>query len=99
MTRIIRLKERDLQAKQSLSKRIKLMHLHGKENVKQYWRDRGAYIQQSRMKESLKNSVLFEHSLHNISVLEQKEQRLLRDIREAIEVEPNLTHIITEVEN
>jgi hypothetical protein len=72
------------------------MELHGKENVKQYWRDRGEYIHQGRMKDCEKNSILAEHSLHNISVLEQKEQRLLREIRETMEVEPNWARVIVE---
>jgi hypothetical protein len=75
------------------------MEAHGKENVRHYWKERGEYIQQSRLKESEKNSQLFEHSLNNISMLEKREQRLLREIRETLEVEPALTRIIPLEEN
>jgi hypothetical protein len=46
------------------------------------------------MKESEKNSQLFEHSLNNISILERKEQRLLREIQETLEIEPKFMRII-----
>lgn len=74
------------------------MQINAKENVKQYWKERGEAIQQYRMKESEKNSILFEHSLHNISVLEEKEQRLLREIKETLGVEPEMSrNILDEV--
>jgi hypothetical protein len=57
------------------------MEIHSKENVKQYWKERVEYIQKDRQMENDKSSQMFESSMQNISILEQREQKLLREIR------------------
>lgn len=60
------------------------MEMHSKENVKHYWKERVQCIQKERHDENLKASKLFESSLQNISILQQKEQKLLQEIHETL---------------
>ena len=70
------------------------MEIHRKENVKTYWKERVEIIHKDRDRENEKNSHLFESSLQNISVLEQREEKLLKEIREAMDFKINGTNSI-----
>ena len=87
--KITRFKEKELKNNQINTKRVKLMEIHGKENVKSYWKERVEIIHKDRDRENEKNSHLFESSLQNISMLEQREEKLLREIKEAMDFKTN----------
>ena len=67
--KINRFKEKELKNNQINTKRVKLMEIHGKENVKSYWKERVEIIHKDRDRENEKNSHLFESSMQNISML------------------------------
>lgn len=88
-SKINRFKEKQLKNNQINTKRVRLMEIHGKENVKSYWKERVEIIHKDRDRENEKNSHLFESSMQNISFLEQREEKMLREIREAMDFKTN----------
>ena len=73
-------REQELTLKKKRNRQIKLEEINSKENIKKYWDERVDCIHEGKKKEQKKRYQLFEDSLQNIFILEQKEKELKEEL-------------------
>lgn len=74
-------KEKELETNRKRQQQIKLSEINSRQNIKRYWDERVDFIHESKLKDESAKSKMFEDSLANISVLEEKQKQLIEEIR------------------